>query len=323
MSIAGWVIYRARGDSNWNPAPTTRCIPNPGEVRAHYRPMVSWLADTPPKLVAAKRQEADLLFHRVGITFAVYGDDQGAERLIPFDIIPRIIPATEWEQLARGLSQRVAALNRFLHDIYHDAGDPRGGDGARRAGDVQQRLRGDDARRRRCPTTSTPTSRASTSSAHSDGNYYVLEDNLRTPSGVSYMLENRKMMMRLFPELFTRQTVLPGRALSDPAAGRRCAPRPAGRRASPTVVRAHAGPVQQRLLRARLPRPADGRRARRGPRPLRARTTSCTCAPPRGPQRVDVIYRRIDDDFLDPLAFRADSVLGVPGLFSRLPRRAT
>ena len=92
-----------------------------GGVRAHYRLMADWLAATPRKLVAAKREEADLLFHRVGITFAVYGDDEGAERLIPFDIIPRIIPQPEWDELARGLRQRVSALNRFLHDIYHDA----------------------------------------------------------------------------------------------------------------------------------------------------------------------------------------------------------
>ena len=91
-----------------------------GEVRPHFQPLADWLAETPAARVAEKRREADLLFHRVGITFAVYGDKQGDERLIPFDIVPRVIPKTEWEALERGLKQRVAALNRFLHDIYHD-----------------------------------------------------------------------------------------------------------------------------------------------------------------------------------------------------------
>src|SRR5262245_56463069 len=179
-----------------------------GEVRAHFRAIAEWLKQTPAKQVAEKRREADLLFHRVGITFAVYGDEAGAERLIPFDTIPRIIPKAEWEALAKGLKQRIDALNRFLHDIYHDqqilkagaipaeqvlknAGFQKEMRGVNLPNEVYSNIAGIDLVR------------------HSDGKYYVLEDNLRTPSGVSYMIENRKMMMRLFPELFEQQAVLP------------------------------------------------------------------------------------------------------------------
>ena len=179
-----------------------------GLARAHYQLLEQWLASMPPERVEEKRREADLLFHRVGITFAVYGDQAGAERLIPFDTIPRIIPMNEWEMLARGLRQRVDALNRFLHDIYHEQKILRAGVipaeqvltneayqvsmiGLELPNHIYSHIAGIDLIR------------------HEDGSYYVLEDNLRTPSGVSYMLENRKMMMRLFPELFVRQPVQP------------------------------------------------------------------------------------------------------------------
>src|SRR5882672_7751295 len=177
-------------------------------VRAHYRAFQSWLESQSADAIAAKRAEADLIFHRVGITFAVYGDDQGTERLIPFDIIPRIIPAAEWKRLEAGLRQRVKALNRFIHDIYHGQSIVRAGvippeqifcnaqyrpemQGVDVAGDIYTHVAGIDVVRA------------------DDGEFYVLEDNLRVPSGVSYMLENRKMMMRLFPELFARNKVAP------------------------------------------------------------------------------------------------------------------
>ena len=179
-----------------------------GDVRAHFRALADWLAETPAERVAEKRREADLLFHRVGITFAVYGDDAGAERLIPFDTIPRVIPKAEWDELATGLRQRVDALNRFLHDIYHEQRILKDGVipaeqvltndayqvamlGLDVVNGVYSHVAGIDLVR------------------NDDGKYYVLEDNLRTPSGVSYMLENRKMMMRRFPELFARQHVHP------------------------------------------------------------------------------------------------------------------
>src|SRR6185436_15067017 len=158
-------------------------------VRPHYAAFAEWLAETPPARIAQNRQAADLLFHRVGITFAVYGEASGTERLIPFDIVPHVIPGEDWERLARGLRQRVGALNRFLHDIYHGREILRAGlipaeqvennaqyrpemIGVDVPGGVYAHVAGVDIVR------------------HADGEYYVLEDNLRTPSGVSYMLEN-------------------------------------------------------------------------------------------------------------------------------------
>jgi len=284
-----------------------------GEVRAHFRALADWLAETPVERVAEKRREADLLFHRVGITFAVYGDDAGAERLIPFDTVPRIIPKSEWTQLGKGLRQRVKALNRFLHDIYHDQE-------IIKAGVVPpEQILTNDAYQVSMLGLELPNRVYSHVAGidlirHEDGKYYVLEDNLRTPSGVSYMLENRKMMMRLFPELFARQRVqpvehYPGLLLET----LRAAAPPSVR--SPVVAVLtpgqhnsayfeHAFLAQQmgvELVEGGDLFVKDGY--------VHMRTTS-------GPQRVDVIYRRVDDAFLDPLAFRQDSLLGVPGLLS-------
>jgi len=284
-----------------------------GEVRAHFRALADWLAETPAERVAEKRREADLLFHRVGITFAVYGDDAGAERLIPFDTIPRVIPKDEWDGLAKGLRQRVAALNRFLHDVYHGQEILKAGvipaeqvltnDGYQVAmlgldvmHGVYSHIAGIDLVR------------------NDDGKYYVLEDNLRTPSGVSYMLENRRMMMRLFPELFARQAVRPVehypallletlRAVAPPQVR------------DPVVVVLTPGPYNSAYFEHAFLAQQMGIELVEGPDLfvkegyVHMRTTS-------GPERVDVIYRRIDDAFLDPLAFREDSMLGVPGLLS-------
>src|SRR5215831_10164371 len=179
-----------------------------GVVRQCYGEYSAWLAEQSGDLLGNKRAEADLVFRRVGITFAVYGDDAGTERLIPFDIIPRIVPAAEWRQLEAGLRQRVKALNRFIHDIYHGQSIVKAGvippeqifcnaqyrpemQGIDVAGDIYAHVAGIDVVRADA------------------GEFYVLEDNLRVPSGVSYMLENRKMMMRLFPELFATQAIKP------------------------------------------------------------------------------------------------------------------
>ena len=284
-----------------------------GGVRAHFRALADWLAETPAEQVAEKRREADLLFHRVGITFAVYGDDAGAERLIPFDTIPRVIPKAEWEELAKGLRQRVTALNRFLYDIYH-------GQEILKAGVIPaEQVLANEAYQVSMLGLEVPNHVYSHVAGidlirHEDGTYYVLEDNLRTPSGVSYMLENRKMMMRLFPELFARQHVhpvehYPGLLLETLRAS-------ASPRARDPVVAVltpgqynsayfeHAFLAQQmgvELVEGSDLFVKDGF--------VHMRTTS-------GPQRVDVIYRRVDDAFLDPLAFRQDSLLGVPGLLS-------
>lgn len=284
-----------------------------GEVRPHFGPIAQWLAETPASRVAEKRREADLLFHRVGITFAVYGDEAGAERLIPFDTIPRIIPKPEWDALERGLKQRVDALNRFLHDIYHDQAILKAGVippeqvlknpgfqkemvGIELPNHVYSSIAGIDLVR------------------HSDGKYYVLEDNLRTPSGVSYMIENRKMMMRLFPELFERQTVLP--VEHYPALLLETLRAAAPPRVHDPVVAVltpgqynsayfeHAFLAQQ--MGVELVEGAD----------LVVKDNVVYMRTTAGRQRLDVIYRRIDDAYLDPLAFRKDSMLGVPGLFA-------
>jgi len=284
-----------------------------GTVRAHYRDFHSWLAAQSPDSLAGKRAEADLIFHRVGITFAVYGDDAGTERLIPFDVIPRIIPAAEWKRLEAGLRQRVKALNRFIHDIYHGQSIVRAGvippeqifcnaqyrpemQGVDVAGDIYTHVAGIDVVRA------------------DDGELYVLEDNLRVPSGVSYMLENRKMMMRLFPELFARNKVAPVAHYPDLLLEDLRSVAPSGIR-EPTVVVLtpgmynaayfeHAFLAQQMGVEL-----VEGKDLFVDDEQVFMRTTQ-------GPHRVDVIYRRIDDDFLDPLAFRPDSNLGVPGLLS-------
>ncbi|WP_458773254.1 circularly permuted type 2 ATP-grasp protein [Aeromonas caviae] len=178
------------------------------QFRDHYHAYLSWLHQTDEKSIERKREEADLLFRRVGITFNVYGDGDGAERLIPFDSIPRIIPAREWQHLDKGIRQRVTALNAFLHDIYHDQRILKAGviPAAQILTNAQYQpcMQGVDLHR----DTYVHITGVDIIRNH-DGEYYVLEDNLRTPSGVSYMLENRKMMMRLFPELFHNQPIAP------------------------------------------------------------------------------------------------------------------
>jgi len=284
-----------------------------GEARGHYVALAKWLDSMPPDVVEEKRREADLLFHRVGITFAVYGDEQGAERLIPFDTIPRIIPQSEWTLLERGLTQRVTALNRFLHDIYHAQDILRAGIvpaehvltheayqvamiGVDLPNQVYCHISGIDIVR------------------DEDGEYYVLEDNLRTPSGVSYMLENRRMMMRLFPELFQRYNVRPVEHYPQLLLEALRASAPRGVREPVVVVLTpgqynsayfeHAFLAQQ--MGVELVESVD----------LFVKDAHIYMHTTSGHQRVDIIYRRIDDPFLDPLAFRPDSMLGVPGLLA-------
>ncbi|HWY73239.1 MAG TPA: circularly permuted type 2 ATP-grasp protein, partial [Burkholderiaceae bacterium] len=179
-----------------------------GGVRSHYREFESWLSRQSDDLMRLKRAEADLVFRRVGITFAVYGESAGTERLIPFDVIPRIIPAAEWRGLEAGLRQRVKALNLFLHDIYHEGEIVR-------AGKIPAELVfGNTQYRPQMKGIDVPggiyAHVAGVDIVRADrGEYFVLEDNLRVPSGVSYMLEDRRMMMRLFPDLFACNRVAP------------------------------------------------------------------------------------------------------------------
>jgi uncharacterized circularly permuted ATP-grasp superfamily protein len=280
-------------------------------VRAHYEAFAEWLAETPPSRIAQNRHAADLLFHRVGITFAVYGEASGTERLIPFDIVPHVIPGKQWEMLSRGLRQRVQALNRFLHDIYH--GQEIIKDGKIPAAQVQQ----NSQFRKEMIGVDVPGGVYAHVAGvdlvkHSDGEYYVLEDNLRTPSGVSYMLENRKMMMRLFPELFANQTIRPVDHYPDLLLETLRGVSQSGVE-NPTIVLLTPGHYNSAYFEHAFLAQQMGIELVEGA-DLFVLNNTVFMRTTQGPQKVDVIYRRIDDDFLDPLAFRPDSMLGVPGL---------
>jgi uncharacterized circularly permuted ATP-grasp superfamily protein len=287
-----------------------------GVVRPHYQAYASWLAAMPPERILQKRHEAEIAFHRVGITFAVYGEDTGTERLIPFDIIPRILPADEWQILESGLKQRVHALNLFLADIYHKQEILRAGliapekvlqnsqyrpvmQGVDVPGGIYAHIAGVDIVRA-AGTNGQP------------GEFYVLEDNLRVPSGVSYMLENRKMMMRLFPELFARQKIAPVDHYPNVLLENLRAVAPQGV-SDPSVVLLTPGAYNSAYFEHTFLAQQMGIELVEG-QDLLVRDGYVYMRTTRGPKKVDVIYRRVDDDFLDPLAFRPDSMLGVAGL---------
>jgi uncharacterized circularly permuted ATP-grasp superfamily protein len=283
-------------------------------VRPAYEALAAWIAAAPPDLLQARARQAEVVFRRMGVTFAVYGDAESSERLIPFDVVPRILAAREWMELERGLKQRVAALNAFLKDIYGPQDCLRAGvvpadliltnpqyrpemQGRRPPGDIWCHISGVDLIR-----------------TGEDG-FYVLEDNARTPSGVSYMLENREMMMRLFPDLFAEHGVRPVDTYVDELMRALEASAPAGAGADPTIVVLTPGPYNSAYyehsfladkLGVELVEGAD----------LFVNDDQVFMRTTQGPRRVDVIYRRIDDDFLDPLTFRPDSAVGVPGLMA-------
>ncbi len=284
-----------------------------GLARSHYLPFSGWLEKTPPARIAQKRDEAERAFHRVGITFAVYGEDGGTERLIPFYIVPRIIHADEWKLLERGLRQRVQALNLFLHDIYHEQAILKAGRlpaervlnnaqfrpemrGMDVPGGIYAHIAGVDVVRA------------------GEGEYYVLEDNLRVPSGVSYMLENRKMMMRLFPELFATQSIRPVQHYPDLLLENLRTVAPSGEEL-PTVAVLTPGAHNSAYYEHAFLAQQMGVELVEG-QDLFVQNETVYMRTTRGPQRVHVLYRRVDDDFLDPRAFRTDSMIGVPGLFA-------
>ena len=284
-----------------------------GVLRPHYRAFADWLERTPPDRIAQKRGEAERIFHRVGITFAVYGEQAGTERLIPFDLVPRIIPAGEWARLEAGLAQRVRTLNLFLRDIYHEQA-------ILRAGVIPtERVLGNSQYRREMVGVDVPggiyAHVAGVDVVRADGGeYFVLEDNLRVPSGVSYMLENRKMMMRLFPELFATRSIRPVQHYPDLLLENLHAVAPAGEE-HPTVAVLTPGAYNSAYFEHAFLAQQMGVELVEG-RDLFVQNDTVYMRTTRGPQRVHVIYRRVDDDFLDPIAFRPDSMLGVPGLFA-------
>ncbi len=282
-----------------------------GEVRPHYRRFFQRFGELKRDEFDRKREAVDLAFMRQGITFNVYGDQQGTERIFPFDLIPRIIPASEWERVEAGLIQRITALNMFLHDIYHGQRILKEGvippfyvlsaKHFRREivnfnvpKDIYMHICGTDLIRDR------------------DGKYLVLEDNGRCPSGVSYVLENRRAMRRSFAGLFEAVGVRPVANYTDVLLKTLLNTAPAGV-AEPTIVLLTPGPHNSAyfehtyLARQMGIEIVEGRDLVVSDSRVYMRTT-------KGLQPVHVIYRRIDDDFLDPTVFRKDSILGVPGL---------
>ncbi len=295
------------------------------QVRAHYSNYAQWLSEQAPDAMSVRRDEAEMIFRRVGITFAVYGDKDdggaGTERLIPFDVIPRIIPAAEWTVMQLGLRQRVAALNAFLHDVYHDQEILKAGIvpreqvinnaqfrpemmGVTLPGKIYSHIAGIDIVRAAQPDGS--------------GTYYVLEDNLRVPSGVSYMLENRKMMMRLFPALFARHRIAPVAHYPDLLLDTLRSVAPAGV-SEPNVVLLTPGMYNSAYFEHAFLAQQMGIELAEG-QDLFVRDGFVYMRTTQGPKRVDVINRRLDDDFLDPQVFRKDSTLGCAGLMDVIKR---
>ncbi|MFM2323230.1 MAG: hypothetical protein RL244_109 [Pseudomonadota bacterium] len=288
-------------------------------VRPHYAAYEEWLQQQTPQALQHLREEAELIFRRVGITFAVYGDKDedgsGNERLIPFDLLPRVIPVAEWDRLQAGLAQRVTALNRFLHDIYHDQA-------ILKAGIIpSEQVLGNAQYRKQMIGVTVPNGVYSHISGidvvraihgEEEGQYFVLEDNLRVPSGVSYMLENRKMMMRLCPELFQSHKVAPVAHYADLLLETLRDSAPAAV-SDPVVVVLTPGMYNSAYFEHAFLAQQMGVELVEG-QDLFVKDGFCYMRTTEGPQRVDVIYRRIDDDFLDPRVFRKDSTLGCPGL---------
>ena len=286
----------------------------PGACPPHYQLIKRWLDETPREAIELKRREAELLFRRIGITFAVYSEGGNPERLIPFDIIPRVLDPTEWDLLARGLTQRVKALNAFVHDVYHERE-------ILLAGKVPARLVLHNDGFRPEMQGFDP---AQSIYAHVSGidmvrvgprDFYVLEDNCRTPSGVSYMLENREAMMRLFPELYSRHRIAPVSHYPEELHDMLRSVAPPNCEREPAIVVLTPGANNSAYYEHSFLADEMGIELVEGAdltvidNVVFMRTTE-------GPRRVDVIYRRLDDDYIDPLAFLPDSLLGTPGLFN-------
>src|SRR3954467_6329959 len=285
-----------------------------GDLRPAYEELSRWLKETTPDALEYRRQEAELLFRRIGITFAVYGDSEAQERLIPFDVIPRIFSSHEWTLLEKGLKQRVRALNMFLRDIYHGRDILRASiipddlifqnpvfrpemNGQQVPHDVYVHIAGIDIIRTE------------------PEKFVVLEGKARTPSGGSYRLENREIMMRLFPDLFARHRVAPVERYPDELLSTLRSVAPQSAAAEPTVALVAPGVFNSAYYEHSFLADKLGIELVEG-RDLIVKNDEVFMRTTEGLKRVDVIYRRVDDDFLDPLTFRTDSALGVPGLMS-------
>lgn len=282
-----------------------------GNTRAHYRGWTALLSTLTPEDFENRRQSVDLAFLRQGVTFNVYGDSRGAEKVFPFDLVPRIIPAAEWEYLERGLEQRITALNLFLHDIYHDQKIVQDGVvppyyilsgrhfrrefvGFQVPKDIYIHICGTDLIR------------------GANGEWMVLEDNGRCPSGVSYVLENRRAMKRTFPAMFESIGVRPVEHYPQELLKMLQHIAPAGV-SNPTIALLTPGAYNSAYFEHTYLARQMGIEIVEG-RDLVVRDQRVFMRTTRGLQPVHVIYRRIDDDFLDPTVFRSDSMLGVPGI---------
>jgi uncharacterized circularly permuted ATP-grasp superfamily protein len=284
-----------------------------GGIRPHYAPLLEVFASMQPEEIRRRKQSADLSFLTQGITFTVYGREEGTERIFPYDLMPRIVTNKEWTLIEAGLTQRITALNLFLHDIYHEGKILADGIVPRElvysCRHFRRQMRGLQVPRNvYVAVAGTDLLRLNT------GEYVVLEDNLRVPSGVSYMLTNRRLMKRTFPQLYQRCGVQPIEHYTQSLLSTLRSLAPEGR-PEPTIVLLTPGIFNSAyfehtyLARQMGIELVEGRDLVTHDNIVYMRTTA-------GLKRVDVIYRRVDDDFIDPLAFRSDSALGVAGLFN-------
>lgn len=281
-----------------------------GSPRPEATVLIDALHNLPPGELSRRQDFIDKAMMRMGITFAVYGDDRGTEKIWPFDIVPRIMGASEWNEVELGLQQRIKALNLFIDDIYHEQN-------ILNDGIIPRELLEDAASfRKQCIGLNPPRGvwvhiTGTDLIRHSDGKIYVLEDNLRCPSGVSYVLQNRMLMKRSFPQIFNACRVRP--VVDYPSDLLRTLESLVPHIVSPTIVVLTPGVFNSAYYEHSFLAQQMGVELVEG-RDLVVKDGFVCMRTTEGFQQVDVIYRRIDDDFIDPQVFREDSVLGVPGL---------
>ena len=285
-----------------------------GRVREPYAGIEDWANDMPVDLRGMKQSEAEALFRRIGITFAVYGEGGSPDRLIPFDMFPRVFSAREWDRLDRGIKQRARALNAFLADVY-DRGE------IVRAGRIPAHLVYQNDAYEIAATGFTPPQGIFSHIVGIDlvrtgpEDFFVLEDNCRTPSGVSYMLENREIMMRMFPQLFMENRIAPVDGYAGLLKKTLGSVAPKKCQNEPNIVILTPGQFNSAYYEHSFLADLMGVELVEG-QDLFVEGDFVWMKTTEGPKKVDVIYRRIDDSFLDPLCFRPDSMLGVPGLMN-------
>ena len=283
-----------------------------GKVRAPYARLEDWMNAMPAELRTLKQAEAEELFRRIGITFAVYGEGGDPDRLIPFDMFPRVFTGSEWAKLEKGIKQRARALNAFLVDVY-------GRGEIVRAGRIPARLVYQNEAYEKAVAGIKPPKGVYSHVVGIDivrtgpEDFFVLEDNCRTPSGVSYMLENREIMMRMFPDLFRGNRIEPVDRYPEILRRTFASVAPAKCTKEPTIVLLTPGPFNSAYYEHSFLADLMGIELVEG-QDLFVEGEFVWMRTTEGPKRVDVIYRRIDDAFIDPLCFRPDSALGVPGL---------